>query len=95
MGNLLGSLVWGAKKGTILYHWGWVITTVVCVYYCNVVCYHSLSMDELIVNVDEGSLDVNLNLMNIASDDDDGLVSLESPDGDTVQHPQWGKYLCG
>jgi hypothetical protein len=52
-------------------------------------------MDELIVNVDEGSLDVNLNLMNIASDDDDGLVSLESPDGDTVQHPQWGKYLCG
>jgi hypothetical protein len=43
-------------------------------------------MDELIVNVDEGSLDVNLNLMNIASDDDDGLISLESPDGDVVQH---------
>ncbi|XP_062176105.1 zinc finger BED domain-containing protein RICESLEEPER 2-like [Alnus glutinosa] len=43
-------------------------------------------MDELIVNVDEGSLDVNLNLMNIASDDDDGLVSLESRNGDAVQH---------
>jgi hypothetical protein len=51
-------------------------------------------MDELIFNVDEGSLDVNLNLMNIASDDDDGLVSLESPDGDVVQPIPSGKSAC-
>jgi hypothetical protein len=54
-------------------------------------------MDELIVNVDEGSFDANLNLMNIASDDDDGLVSLESPDGDAVQpvqHIPSGESAC-
>jgi hypothetical protein len=37
---------------------------------------------------------VNLNLMNIASDDDDGLVSLESPDGDVVQHISSGESAC-
>lgn len=51
-------------------------------------------MDELIVNVDECSLDVNLDLMNIASDDDDGLVSLESPDGDVVQPIPNGESAC-
>jgi hypothetical protein len=70
---------------------------VVCVYYCNVVSYHSLSMDKLIANVDdsnESSLDVNLNLMNITLDDDDGLVSLESPDGDVVQPVPSGESAC-
>jgi hypothetical protein len=51
-------------------------------------------LDELIVNVDEGSLDVNLDLMNIASDDDDGLVSLESPNGDAVQPIPSGESAC-
>jgi len=51
-------------------------------------------MDELIVNVAEGSLDVNLDLMNIASDDDDGLVSLESPDGDAVLQIPSGESAC-
>jgi hypothetical protein len=51
-------------------------------------------MDELIANVDEGSLDVNLNLMNIASDDDDGLVSLESLNGNVVQPIPSGESAC-
>jgi hypothetical protein len=54
-------------------------------------------MDELIANVDdsnEGSHHVNLNLMNIASNDDDGLVSLESLDGDAVQPVPSGESAC-
>jgi len=26
MGDLLGSLIWGSQKRTILYHWDWVVT---------------------------------------------------------------------
>jgi hypothetical protein len=26
MGDLLGSLIWGAKKRTVLCHWGWIVT---------------------------------------------------------------------
>jgi hypothetical protein len=70
---------------------------VVCFYYCNVVNYHFVSMDEVIANAEDsnkGSLDVNLNLTNIASDDDYGLVSLESSDGDVVQPVPSGESAC-
>jgi hypothetical protein len=33
-------------------------------------------------------------MMNIASDDDDGLVSLESPDGDAIQPISSGESAC-